>query len=111
VPRATDRDPATYWTTSTYEDFAATKDGVGLVLDAGGKKSVGSVTVTSDTPGFTAELQTGETPDGPFKKVGADETIGASTTFQLDDVTTRYLVLWITALDGRAHVNEVTAKS
>jgi eukaryotic-like serine/threonine-protein kinase len=111
VPRATDGDPSTYWTTSTYEDFAATKDGVGLVLDAGTRTSVGSVTVRSDTPGFTAEVQTGSTPDGPFETVGADKTIGASTTFELDDVTTRYLVVWITALDGRAHVNEVTAKS
>ena len=111
VPRATDGNPATYWTTSTYEDFAATKDGVGVVLDAGKESAVASVTLTSDTPGFTAELQTGESPDGPFETVGAGKTIGASTTFELDDVTTRYLVVWITALDGRAHVNEVTARS
>jgi eukaryotic-like serine/threonine-protein kinase len=111
VQRATDGNPATYWTTSTYEDFAATKDGVGIVLDAGKKEAVRSVTVKSDTPGFTAELQSGESPDGPFETVGAGETIGATTTFALDDVTTRYLVVWITALDGRAHVNEVTARS
>ena len=111
VPRATDGDPATYWTTSTYQDFSATKKGVGLVLDVGKEDSVSAVTVASDTPGYTAEIQAGTSPSGPFETVAAGKTIGATTTFELDDVTTRYLVVWITDLDGRAHVNEVTAKS
>lgn len=111
VPRATDGDPATYWTTSTYEDFSATKGGVGLVLDVGKKASVSAVTVASDTPGYTAEIQEGTSPTGPFETVAAGKTVGERTTFALEDVTTRYLVVWITDLDGRAHVSEVTARS
>jgi eukaryotic-like serine/threonine-protein kinase len=111
VSRATDGNPATYWTTSTYEDFSSSKDGVGLVLDAGGENSIGSVTVTSDTPGFTAELQSGSSEGGPFDTVARGQTIGETTTFRLDDVEARYLVVWITDLDGRAHVNEIKARS
>jgi serine/threonine-protein kinase len=110
VPRAADGDPATYWTTSTYESFADTKEGVGLVLDAGSERELSSVTVATDTPGFTAELQSGPSPTGPFKAVSGGQAIGARTTFELEDVTTRYLVVWITALDGRAHINEIAAK-
>jgi eukaryotic-like serine/threonine-protein kinase len=111
VPRATDGDPATYWTTSTYESFSQTKEGVGLVVDAGRERELSSVTLTSDTPGFTAELRSGASPSGPFETVSGGQTIGAAATFELEDVTTRYLVVWITALDGRAHINEITAKA
>jgi len=111
VTRATDGDAATYWTTSTYQDFSSTKEGVGLVLDAGSEQEIATVTVASDTPGFTAELQSGSSPTGPFETVGEGKTIAASTTFELADVSTRYLVVWITDLDGRAHINEITAKN
>ena len=56
-----------------------------------------------------AEIQTGDSPGGPFTTIGASQTVGASTTWKLEGDPGRYLVVWITDLDGRAHVNEVNA--
>ena len=112
VGRAVDHNPATYWLTETYQDFAATgKKGVGLVLDArAAARSITRVTVETDTPGFNAQLLTG-TYFGRFHPVTADEQIQNGTTFQVAKGTMRrYLVLWVTSLPiGYAHVNEVRA--
>ena len=110
APNATDRDAATYWTTESYDDFAATKPGVGLVLDAGKEVSIATVRVRSDTPGFTAEIRIGPNRSGPFRRVSSAQTVSTSTTFDVDG-RGRYWLVWITRLEGRAHVNEVTARS
>jgi eukaryotic-like serine/threonine-protein kinase len=109
APNATDGNPGTYWTTETYNDFSNTKPGVGLVLDAGKVAEPKSIIVTTDTPGFTAEIRDGDSPEGPFQSVSNSETVDAQTTFDLQDVKARYFVIWITDLDSRAHVNEVKA--
>jgi serine/threonine-protein kinase len=114
APLATDGNASTYWTTSNYHSSlsAIGKSGVGLVLDAGvANREVSKVTVTTDTPGFTAEIQAGDSPEGPFQTVGESRTVGASTTWQFDPVDKRYYVVWITDLAGRAHVNEVKASN
>src|SRR5207237_3719898 len=62
APKATDHNPATYWQTETYDspDFGGLgKSGVGLVVDAGGPTKLASLTVMTDTPGFTAQIQEG----------------------------------------------------
>ena len=58
---ATDGSTSTAWTTETYHspDFGGLKTGVGLVLDAGGPVKLAQLTVTTPTPGFTAEIQAG----------------------------------------------------
>jgi serine/threonine-protein kinase len=110
VGLATDADPATYWPTSSYEDFSALKEGVGLVLEASGE--VSELTVTTDTPGFTAEIRAGSSPSGPFDSVvSPGQTVNESTTFAIEGERARYYVVWITDLDDRAHVNEVKATS
>jgi len=112
VADATDGDPATYWTTETYESFTSTKEGVGLVLDVGEARELSSLGVVTDTPGFTAEIRAGEAEGGPFEQVvGASQTVGARTTWELEDANARFYLVWITALDGRARINEVTASS
>ena len=109
VTRATDGDPGSYWNTETYQgEF--TKSGVGLVLDARREVEPKSLTVTSDTPGYTAEIRTGTSPTGPFEqKVSDPQTVEEETTFELTDAKARYFLVWITSLDGVAHVNEVRA--
>jgi eukaryotic-like serine/threonine-protein kinase len=110
APRATDRDPATYWTTETYNDFSSSKEGVGLVLDATQSVELNALTVTSDTPGFQAEIRAGDSPEGPFDRtVSGSMTVEDETRFELNDGTSRYFVVWITDLDSVAHVNEVRA--
>ena len=83
VQDATDGDPATYWTTERYSSFS--KPGVGLVLDAGEPSELSQIAVTTDTPGFRAEIRAGSSPQGPFDTVvGPSRTVGESTTWDLD---------------------------
>jgi hypothetical protein len=107
VADATDDDPATYWTTESYEAFS--KPGVGLVLEVkGGEPS--QLAVSTDTPGFTAEIRAGNALQGPFDTVvGPAKAVGASTVWDLEGDAARYLVIWITELDRVAHVNEAKA--
>ena len=49
-------------------------------------------------------------PDGPFDTVVAgDARTAPTTTWDLHDTDAPYLAVWITDLDGRAHINEVKA--
>ena len=107
VQDATDGDSATYWTTERYNSFS--KPGVGLVLDAGESRDLSQLAISTDTPGFKAEIQAGSSPQGPFERVGAGKTVEESTVWDLEGADARYYVVWITALDGRAHVNEAEA--
>ena len=111
APRATDGNPQTYWPTSSYRASfdAIGKSGVGLVLDAGATRKLSQLVLTTDTPGFTAEIKAGSSPQGPFETVGPSKAVGPRTTWELDGADARYYVVWITDLDGRAHVNEVKA--
>jgi eukaryotic-like serine/threonine-protein kinase len=112
VRLATDRNPATYWTTEHY-DGGLQKEGVGLALAASTAKKLASLTIRSDTPGFVAVIKAGDSPDGGFTAVSSPGTVGTSTKFTLDGDSARYYLVWITDLGPNAavHVNEVTAKS
>jgi serine/threonine-protein kinase len=115
VALATDGDPGTYWSTEGYDDFAATKEGVGLVLDTG-SAPVRSLAVRTSLPGWTAEIRTADDQGGPFERVvGEPQQAEAETTWELAEGSARYLAIWITALapeDGRDHarVAEVSAR-
>jgi serine/threonine-protein kinase len=107
---ATDGDPATFWRTQTYRSqLSAFKSGVGVVLNAGGPTAVEQIAITTDTPGFSAEIQAGESPTGPFETVSENKAVNGETTWELDGAEARYYVVWITELIGSGHINEVTA--
>jgi len=112
VPYATDGDPSTYWTTSSYHYPAGGlgKDGVGIVLDAGRRVQPERVVVVSDTPGFTAEIRAGSGQDGPFDDVVAEAAqVGSRKAFDTGDAEARYWLVWITNLgaNGAVHLNEI----
>jgi eukaryotic-like serine/threonine-protein kinase len=108
VPRATDGDPSTFWTTETYDSFM--KPGVGIVLDAGKEVEIEHLQIVSDEPGFTAEILAGNTPGSGFVPYSQEEEIGERTTLELaGGKSYRYYVVWITDPNTRAHVNEVRA--
>jgi hypothetical protein len=116
VGRATDANSSTAWTTETYDnqDFGGLKDGVGLMLDAGSPVKLAQITVTTPTPGFTAEIQSGNSSTGGFTADSSPQTVNGTTTFTLNGTTAQYYVVWITQLPpagGRAEISEVTAKS
>jgi hypothetical protein len=112
VPLATDRNPSTYWETSTYYSGLG-KPGVGLVLDAGKDAAPSQVTIVSDTPGFTAQIRTASSPSGPLGPPdSASQTVSGTTAFPLRGRTARYFVVWITSLGAnrQVHVNEVGSR-
>jgi eukaryotic-like serine/threonine-protein kinase len=114
APNATDGDPATFWTTEHYgsQDFGGLKDGVGLVVTAPEPVALKTLTVTSDTPGFTAVVRAGSSP-AAAQAISSSQTVGSKTTFDLHGDKSSVYVLWITQLPpgGVAHVNEVSASS
>jgi eukaryotic-like serine/threonine-protein kinase len=111
---ATDRNPATYWSTERYNDAPSLdKPGVGLVIDAGTVTELGQIVVVTDTPGFTAQIEATNTQGGKPEKVSDSKVVGPTTTFDLDlKGPKQYYIIWITKLpadDHVAHVNEVRA--
>jgi serine/threonine-protein kinase len=110
APKATDGNARTFWNTEHYRS-GLQKPGVGLVLDAGRSVSPARVSVTTDTSGFTAEIQAGATESGPFTRVSPSRTVNGTTTFPIRGHG-RYFVVWITDLGDNASVdvNEVTAR-
>ena len=100
VGKATDGNPATVWQTDHYANanFGNLKSGVGLVLDAGSAVKASTITVHSTTPGYTAEIRSGDTPSGPFTADSQPVVAGSTATFQLDGNSARYYVIWITHL-------------
>jgi eukaryotic-like serine/threonine-protein kinase len=110
VPAATDGDPDSYWTTERYNDF--TKSGVGIVVEASPAEALDELTVTTDTPGFPAKIRASNSADGGFEDVSEEQTVGGTTTFDLDtnDQAYRYYLVWLRLPDGgTAHVNEIRA--
>ncbi|MGH2933501.1 MAG: hypothetical protein ACRDL2_03175, partial [Gaiellaceae bacterium] len=112
---ATDGSPATSWMTQTYgnQAFGGLLTGLGLVLDAGSSVKLATLTVTTPTPGFVAQVQAGDSPSGPFAADSSSQTVSGTTTFTLDGKTAQYYVVWITQLPpgNSAEISEVKARS
>lgn len=101
---AVDGDPATAWTTKTYNDpFGpiGLKDGVGLLLDLGSPKEITEVAVR--TPGGTTDLELRVADEAgsdleDFEPVGEARNVDRRALLRPDEVTARYLLVWLTAL-------------
>jgi eukaryotic-like serine/threonine-protein kinase len=110
VRAATDGDADSYWTTERYTSF--TKSGVGVVVESRPAAPLDELTVTTDTPGFPAKIRASNSAGGGFVDVSEEQTVGATTTFELDtkDESYRYYLVWLSLPDGgTAHVNEIRA--
>src|SRR5438132_815550 len=92
--------------------FGNLKFGVGLMLDAGRAVKLTSLTVTTPSPGFRAQIQAGSSSSGSFTDDSSSQIVNDTTTFTLDGHTAQYYVVWITELPpgGRAEISQVTAK-
>jgi serine/threonine-protein kinase len=99
---ATDGSTATYWETERYTTaaFGNLKKGVGIVVSTGANPvKLESLTVQSSTPGWQAEIEAGDSEQGPFDVVSSDQTVGSKTTFALNvPEARRFYVVWITQL-------------
>jgi len=71
------------------------------------------MTLTSDTPGFTAVIKAGAASSAGFTPVSGARVVGRQTTFRIRGKPARFYVIWITDLGGQSvvHVNEVRAKT
>ncbi|MFI2607968.1 serine/threonine protein kinase [Kitasatospora sp. NPDC018619] len=125
--KAVDGDPGTNWSTQWYNDQfgpkpPALKAGTGLLIDLGSPQTVSSVsaqfvgehTAELRVPGAAAGANPAQAKLDAFTVVGRKS--GTTAEYTLDaPVTTRYLLLWLTALpkggDGTfsGHVAEVKA--
>jgi len=107
---AIDGNVATPWMTEHYRSF--TKQGVGLVVGANRAVSPKTMTIITDTPGFTAQIKAGDSATGPFHTVSNSRTIASTTaTFSLNGGG-RYFLVWITNLgsNDQVRIDEVKAR-
>jgi predicted Ser/Thr protein kinase len=107
---AIDGNDATPWMTEHYRSF--TKQGVGLVVGANRAVSPKTMTIVTDTPGFTAQIKAGDAATGPFHTVSNSRTITSTTaTFSLNGGG-RYFLVWITNLgeNDQVRIDEVKAR-
>ncbi len=101
---ALDRDPATAWSTETYQGGTlAGKPGVGIYVDAQPSLAARALAVRTPTPGFTASVY-GARP-GPvppqlagWAQVGPPRTVQDRAHIDLAGRRFRYFLLWITQL-------------
>jgi hypothetical protein len=125
----------TGWATSDYTrpNFGGLKPGMGILIDLGVPTKVTEVRVLVNKPGSSIELRAGDTDPGigitdnaaarqadqqiykTYRPIGQplDDFQGTRMVFDLDNVTTRYLMVWITNLPPKGNrysltVNEIT---
>jgi serine/threonine protein kinase len=112
APNATDGNATTYWQTEHYNGGLG-KPGVGVVLSAGRSVALKQMTVSTDTPGFTAQIRAGNSPTGPFTQDSSPKTINGSAVFPLTGTTGKYYEVWITDLgpNSSVHVNVVNERN
>jgi len=111
APLAVDGRASTFWRTEHYSSFF--QSGVGLVLDMGRRARVERVLVDAPAPGSTAEIQLGDSPQGPFRAVTPARALTPRTSFSVPRRTGRYVVVWITGMpqDSAAEVSEVRVRA
>lgn len=102
---AVDKDPATAWTTSGYDQNfgpSGLKPGVGLVLDLGSSQTVRSVEVTVNGGATTLQLlaagETAPTTSEGLEVVAEGEGDATITLTPDEPVDSRYLVVWLTSV-------------
>jgi eukaryotic-like serine/threonine-protein kinase len=104
VPLTYDGDPATAWSTLTYQGssaFGNLKDGVGVVYDLGSEQTLAGATLTTTLPGATVEIRAADGPDGDLESwpVLAEGTLEATTEFTFEEpAATQYVLVWYTDL-------------
>jgi len=108
VGNAIDGMGSTAWSTEHYRSFD--KGGVGLVVGASRPVSPRTLVVTSDTPGFKAQIKAGASNTGPFRPVSSAQTADFTTRFALRG-SGRYFLIWITDLGGNDQVRIVEVRA
>ncbi|GAB19288.1 hypothetical protein GOEFS_079_00160, partial [Gordonia effusa NBRC 100432] len=100
------------WRTDPYRsspDFGGLKQGLGLMFNLGGSKTVKSVTIRTTTPGFNVELRTAPSPTATLaqtKVVGSGDVGGTSVTLKVSNPSASpYFMVWLTDLPSGPNGN------
>jgi hypothetical protein len=128
VNNVLDKNPATAWTTKSYNDgvLRPFKPGVGLVLDLGSPQSARSVVVALDGDGYNLELRAaaesvtsmpGELSG--YRQVDKKTGVSGTVTLNAGGTKTQFLLVWLTKLppsnEGgggfRGRIAEITVHS
>jgi hypothetical protein len=114
---AIDADPATVWSTQTYNnrDFDEPKRGVGIVVETDGAAPIRSVEIAADDEDWDGAVYVAPDPGARLEDWGepVDEqaALGRQARFGVsEDASGRYVLLWITRLpaDGKLGIAEVS---
>lgn len=111
VRNAVDGLPETTWPTSSYTsaDFGGSKPGVGLLLDLGAPRALGTVRVGLSAPGARVELRVADaapaTADEARLVAAARKGEQVATLRPLAGTRARYVLVWLTSLpqDGKGY--------
>jgi serine/threonine-protein kinase len=110
---ATDGNTSTSWKTESYHPGGFTKDGVGLVLRAPRRLALSKLTVEAGGTPFSATIQAGNSPAGPFTDVSPRKDVAGTITFPIDTKGKdyAYYVVWLKLPtgEGQALIDEVRA--
>jgi hypothetical protein len=113
--KATDGDSNSAWTTESYRSGGFRKDGVGLVLKTPKPVALSKITVNGGGSPWSAVIQGGNSPSGPFVDVSGRKDVSGTVPFAIDthDKEYGYYVVWLKLTDGegQAEVSEVTART
>lgn len=122
VEALVDDDSSTTWRTDTYYDgLQVVKPGIGVLIDLGEERRVGSVRVELTTGGATAELRSGDSDpgsssDGDTQIYESYQTLGepkseSGTTLVFSafdpEETYQYLLVWFTELSPQEEGHRV----
>ena len=102
----------TAWRTERYSSTFS-KEGVGLVLDAGRRVRVERVVVDVPSAGGRAEIQLGDEREGPFATVSPARSLSGRTTFPVARRPGRFVVVWVVDVPtgGAVEIAEVRARA
>lgn len=113
-----DRDPRSFWSTSTYKDqFPKYKRGIGVMVTLDSAIQLSDLTIESPSAGTVVEIRSAPSVDAPFDQTNwmATATLRAGqTTIQLpNSQPVTHVLVWITKLSGpngenSAQINEIT---
>lgn len=102
----------TAWRTERYSSTFS-KEGVGLVLDAGRRVRVERVVVDVPAAGGRASIRLGDEREGPFATVSPARNLSGRTTFPVARRPGRYIVVWVVDLPtgGAVEIAEVRVRA
>jgi cytoskeletal protein RodZ len=98
---AIDASSSTAWQSDWYSSahFGGLKSGTGLLLDFGKPVTIVSADLNFGTPGTYVELRGGDSSSPTvLKTIGGTKNAGDSTTIRPQEISVRYLLVWITSL-------------